>query len=222
MMLNFDAKLINLCEKNVSYPEKVWNTCVFSPKILNNATWKAHFSCTIIQLKPFFQPDCWNDNEVHNTWFCTFRNKAQNDRKWKFPFISVLRYIKQMFSFWVFEIFVSSCKRLHDDVLHISRKPLRAHLAVFFPFIRQKHPVFLQRSIRRFSSSSPFWTRSTLRLATSSVSEATWGIFRSLSPKTSCRAFCMPSSMCQRREAQDNCSKSPHNVLLLFSLLPLL
>ena len=26
----------------------------------------------------------------------------QNDRKWKFPFISVLRYVKQMFSFWGF------------------------------------------------------------------------------------------------------------------------
>ena len=25
-----------------------------------------------------------------------------NDRKWKFPFISVLRYVKQMFSFWGF------------------------------------------------------------------------------------------------------------------------
>ena len=51
---------------------------------------------------PFIQPDCWNDNDVHNTWFCTFRSAQQNDRKWKFPFISVLRYVKQMFSFWGF------------------------------------------------------------------------------------------------------------------------
>ena len=102
MMLNFDAKLINLCKKNISYPEKVWNTCVFSSKILYNATWKAHFSCTIIQLKPFFQPDCWNDNKVHPSTFCTLRSAQQNDRKCKFPFVSMLRHVKQMFSFWGF------------------------------------------------------------------------------------------------------------------------
>ena len=39
-------------------------------------------------------------------------------------------------------------KRLHDDVLNISKKTLSVHLAVFFPFVRQKHPVFPQRSIR--------------------------------------------------------------------------
>ena len=47
------------------------------------------------------------------------------------------------------KVFIIVGKRLHDDVLNISKKPLRAHLAVFFPFVRQKHPVFLQRCIRR-------------------------------------------------------------------------
>ena len=51
---------------------------------------------------PLFQPDFGKDNEVHDTWFYTLRNAAQNDRKWKFPLFSVLRYVKQMFSFWGF------------------------------------------------------------------------------------------------------------------------
>ena len=51
---------------------------------------------------PLFQPDFGKDNEVHDTWFYTLRNASQNDRKWKFPFISMLRYVRQMFSFWGF------------------------------------------------------------------------------------------------------------------------
>lgn len=33
MILNFDSKLINLCEKNISFPEKVINTYVFSTNL---------------------------------------------------------------------------------------------------------------------------------------------------------------------------------------------
>ena len=32
----------------------------------------------------------------------SLRSAQQNDRKWKFPLFSVLRYVKQMFSFWGF------------------------------------------------------------------------------------------------------------------------
>ena len=51
------------------------------------------------------------------------------------------------------KVFIIVGKRLHDDVLNISKKPLRAHLAVFFPFVRQKHPVFFQRCVWRQGSS---------------------------------------------------------------------
>ena len=44
--------------------------------------------------------------------------------------------------FSTFIFFVICRKRLHDDVLHISKKTLEANLAVLFPFVRQKHPVF--------------------------------------------------------------------------------
>ena len=48
---------------------------------------------------------------------------------------------------------ISGCKRLHDDVLHRLKKPLRVHLAAFFPFVRQKHPVFFQWRVWRQCSS---------------------------------------------------------------------
>ena len=48
------------------------------------------------------QPVCWNDNEVHLCKFCTLWRAQQNDRKWEFRLFSVLRYVKQTFSFWGF------------------------------------------------------------------------------------------------------------------------
>ena len=95
----FGAKVIKFYEKDDSYTQKVTHNCVFSVKIPYNATWNIHFSYIIFQLKRFINLIVESTKRFIIPTFFRAQSASPNDRKWKFPFISMLTDIKQMFSF---------------------------------------------------------------------------------------------------------------------------
>ena len=114
---------IDYIKNNVFLFDLLWKCFVFDEKV-----WYMLQNLDIVL--PFFQNNkiCMRIllNKLHWQIMQTENNlnTHQNDGKWKFPFIFVLRFVKQMFSFWSFWDFcfqfVSSAYSHNKTILCIS------------------------------------------------------------------------------------------------------